>query len=84
MTNTKLNINIDKNLKDQAQKVLDSLEIDMSTAIRMYLAQVVRDREIPFTPSLNNPNEQARFEAENNDTIKFKDLEELKSYIEKL
>lgn len=82
--NTKININIDKNLKDEAQKVFDELEIDMSTAVRMYFAQVVREKGLPFTPTLNTPNEQARFEAFTGDTIKFNNLDEIEKYIETL
>ena len=84
MGTTKININIDKDLKDDAQRVFDSLQIDMSTAIRMYLAQVVRDQAIPFNPNLHSPNEIARGEALAGDTIKFEDFDDFKRYIDGL
>ena len=84
MTNTKFTFNLDKELKDEATKVFNSLEMDLSTGIRIYLGQVVRDQEIPFTPSLKSVNDQARKQALDGDTIKFKDINDFKDFVEKL
>lgn len=84
MTNTKFTFNLDKELKDEATKVFNSLEMDLSTGIRIYLGQVVRDQEIPFTPSLKSANDQARKQALDGDTIKFKDINDFKDFVEKL
>lgn len=84
MASTKFTFNLDKDLKDEASKVFNSLEMDLSTGIRIYLSQVVRDKELPFTPSLNSPNQQARKEALEGDTIKFEDLDDFKNYVDSL
>lgn len=84
MASTKFTFNLDKELKDEATKVFNSLEMDLSTGIRIYLGQVVRDQEIPFTPSLKNSNDQARKQALDGDTIKFKDINDFKDFVEKL
>ena len=84
MASTKFTFNLDKDLKDEASKVFNSLGMDLSTGIRIYLSQVVRDKELPFTPSLNSPNQQARKEALEGDTIKFEDLDYFKNYVDSL
>lgn len=84
MASTKFTFNLDKELKDEATKVFNSLEMDLSTGIRIYLGQVVRDQEIPFTPSLKSASDQARKQALDGDTIKFKDINDFKDFVEKL
>lgn len=39
---------IEKNLKEEAQDVLDKIGLDMATAIRIYLRQIVNEQAIPF------------------------------------
>jgi DNA-damage-inducible protein J len=39
---------VDSNLKTEAQKVLGNLGMDLSTAINVYLTQIVHRRAIPF------------------------------------
>jgi len=46
---------IDPKIKVQAQKILGELQISMSDAISMYLAQVALQKRIPF--DLKIPNE---------------------------
>lgn len=45
---TNLNIRIDKNIKETSEKVLDDLGLNMTTAINMFLRQVIRVNGIPF------------------------------------
>lgn len=45
---TSLNLRIDKNLKKQAEDLFESLGINMTTAINIFLKQSVRDQGIPF------------------------------------
>ena len=51
---TTLNIRIDPKLKKQASKTLASLGIDTSSAVKMFLTQVVKEKGLPFTPT-NDP-----------------------------
>ncbi|MBI2577927.1 MAG: type II toxin-antitoxin system RelB/DinJ family antitoxin [Candidatus Wildermuthbacteria bacterium] len=48
-----LNIRIDKEIKEKAGKTLSSLGLDTSTAIRLFLHQVVIEQGLPFTPTKN-------------------------------
>ena len=45
---TSMNLRIDKNLKKDAEKLFESLGINMTTAINIFLRQSVRDQGIPF------------------------------------
>ena len=48
-----LQIRIDNELKDQAQKVANDLGMDLTTAVRIFLKQMVTDRALPFRPELD-------------------------------
>ena len=54
MAATNINIRTDSNLKVKAQSVLNDLGFDMSTAINIFLNQVVYKQAIPFEISKNN------------------------------
>ena len=43
-----ININVDKQLKDQATAILKDLGLNMSTFINMALTQVVKRNGVPF------------------------------------
>lgn len=45
---TNLNIRIDRNVKEQSEKIFDDLGLNMTTAINMFLRQVIRVNGIPF------------------------------------
>lgn len=48
-----INVRIDKDIKAKAGKTLSALGLDTSTAVRMFLHQVVADKGFPFTPTRN-------------------------------
>lgn len=48
LMNTTLQIRIDKKTKDQAQKTFNAMGLDMSSGVKLYLAQVVNRQAIPF------------------------------------
>ena len=48
MSMTNINIRTDSKLKSRAQAILDDLGLDMSTAINIFLKQVVHKEAIPF------------------------------------
>ena len=53
MANTSnINIRLDSELKRQAESVLEKLEIPVSSAIKIFLKQVVLQRAIPFEVTL--------------------------------
>ena len=48
MASTNINIRTDSDLKAKAQGILGELGLDLSTAINVFLRQVVRKEAIPF------------------------------------
>ncbi|MBQ3001775.1 MAG: type II toxin-antitoxin system RelB/DinJ family antitoxin [Bacilli bacterium] len=51
---TNLNIRIDKNVKETSEKVFEDLGLNMTTAINMFLRQVIRVNGIPFEIKADN------------------------------
>lgn len=45
---TNLNICVDKNIKEESEKIFKDLGLDMTIAINMFLRQVIRVNGIPF------------------------------------
>ena len=45
---TNINIRVDEDIKKEAQNVFSSLGLDMTTAINVFLRQVIQQRCIPF------------------------------------
>jgi DNA-damage-inducible protein J len=54
--NTNINIRLDKNLKEQAEKLLSELGMNMTTAFNIFLRQTVREGKIPFEISVSRSN----------------------------
>ena len=48
MSVTNINIRVEADVKKEAQDVFSSLGLDMTTAINIFLRQVIRLRGIPF------------------------------------
>ena len=46
-----LQIRLSDDLKAQAQAVTSDLGMDVATAVRLFLVQMIRDKALPFTPS---------------------------------
>ena len=89
MESTNLNIRIDKNVKQSAEKIFDDLGLNMTTAINIFLRQVVREKGIPFDVKLKVPNEVtlAAFEEgkkllNDSSAPSFNNLEDLKTALE--
>ncbi|HJJ31629.1 MAG TPA: type II toxin-antitoxin system RelB/DinJ family antitoxin [Methanocorpusculum sp.] len=56
MTKVSTNITLDPELKAAAQALLGEMGMDLSTAVTIFLKQMIRERAIPFTISLASPN----------------------------
>ena len=78
---TTLNIRIENNVKSKASKTLASLGLDMSTAVKMFLNQVVVEQGLPFTPTRNPIMIKAKWDREVKEALKsgksFTNAEEL-------
>jgi len=48
-----LQIRIDEELRTQAQHVAAALGMDLTTAVRVFLKQMVADNALPFRPELD-------------------------------
>jgi len=62
MTST-IQIRIDSKVKKEAQTVFENLGLDLSSGVKLYLTQVVREQGLPFTPRTVNgfiPEQEAR------------------------
>ncbi len=67
---TTLNIRIEENVKNKANKTLSSLGLDMSTAVKIFLNQVITENGLPFTPTNNTAVIKARWDKEVADALK--------------
>lgn len=56
MAKVSTSISLDADVKERAQSILVELGLDLSTAVGMFLRQLVRERSLPFTATLNVPN----------------------------
>ena len=54
---TNLNIRTDKEVKLQAEKIFNSLGFNMTTAVNIFLRQVIRENGIPFDVRIKLPHE---------------------------
>ena len=68
--NTTVNVRLEKKIKAEASKTLSMLGLDMSTAVKMFLYQVVTDQGIPFVPTKNPAAIRARWDAQVADALK--------------
>lgn len=48
MNTQTLNIRINKNVKQQAQKIVEKLGLDLSSAVKLFLNKVIMTESIPF------------------------------------
>ncbi len=65
-----LHIRIDKHTKTKAGKTLADLGMDMSTAVKVFLHQVIVNEGLPFTPSKNMAALKARLDQTTNEAVK--------------
>lgn len=67
---TTLNIRIEENIKNKANKTFNKLGLDMSSAVKLFLAQSIKEDGLPFTPTNNNAVLKARWDREVNNALK--------------
>ena len=65
-----ISIRLEEKTKKAAAKTLESLGLDMSTAVKMFLQQVVAEQGLPFTPSQNPAYLAAKWDAQVADALK--------------
>ena len=70
--NTTINVRIESKVKTEANKALSKLGLDMSTAVKMFLYQVVNEQGIPFKPTRNPAAIRANWDAQVKEALKGK------------
>ena len=60
MAKVSTNISIDADTKAKAQALLAEFGMDLSTAVNVFLKQMIRENAIPFTINAEVPNEETR------------------------
>ena len=71
MSNTNLNVRIDKDVKKAAEEVYAELGLNMSTAINIFLRASIRKGGIPFDLKLDLPNKETLEAIEEGDRIAY-------------
>ena len=51
MASTHIHVRVDANIKRQAQVIFAEMGLDLTTAVNMFIKQVIRTRAFPFLPS---------------------------------
>ncbi|MDP3962291.1 MAG: type II toxin-antitoxin system RelB/DinJ family antitoxin [bacterium] len=54
MATTTIQLRIDKKTKENAQDIFKKLGMDMSSAMKLFLSQVIRTKSIPFVARTEN------------------------------
>jgi DNA-damage-inducible protein J len=57
---TNLSIRIDRDLKDEADRIFNALGMNLTTAITVFVRQAVRQKKIPFEIALNTDGDGQR------------------------
>lgn len=77
---TIINVRVDEEIKKQSSETLNKIGLDMSTAINIFLRQVIAEKELPFIPSENAKKIRARWDRQAKEAMKkkgYKTAEEL-------
>lgn len=75
-----ITVRVDDQIKKKANKIFKEVGMDMSTAINIYLKQVIRSNGIPFPVSADVPNSitlKAIKDTDEGNTISFSSINEL-------
>ena len=86
-TSTTLSIRLDSALKKQSQQILNRLGMDISSATKIFLTQIVQRKAIPFEIRTQNGfthsfeksliKDKSDFEKNRNKSKKYKDIKTL-------
>ena len=84
MDTVRVNVNVDRDTKEAAEKLYKELGLNMSTAVNMFLKRSILERGIPFPVDLHVPNDETLSAMEEGQKIlsysdrkRYDDLDEL-------
>lgn len=81
--NTTLQVRIDSKTKKSAAKILESLGLDLSSGIKIFLNQVLRSKGVPFPIMTENgftPEQENKILAESKETMALYRAGKIKAY----
>lgn len=61
---TNLNVRVEEKTKREARKTLADIGLDMSSAVNIFLKQVIVEKGLPFTPTKNAKKLRAQWDKE--------------------
>jgi len=79
--NTVLNIRTNKEVRDNARKVFSSLGISTSAAINIFLHQVIKDKGLPFIPTMDTKKIRERWDFQVKEALLGKKYHNAKSVL---
>lgn len=86
----RINVNVDKNLKEEAAQIYEDMGLNINTAVKMFLKQTVNDNGLPFKPSTKRSElsaknqkelDKAIEQLENGEGTKFDNVDDFKKWI---
>ena len=85
MAKVATNISIDEEIKPKAQAMLAEFGLDLSTAVNMFLRQMLREKAIPFEVRWDIPNSDTLAAmAEVEEMVKYPELAKTYSSVDEL
>ncbi|HUC88934.1 MAG TPA: type II toxin-antitoxin system RelB/DinJ family antitoxin [Candidatus Paceibacterota bacterium] len=68
---TTLNIRIEENIKDKATKTFAGMGLDVSSAVKLFINQSIKENGLPFHPTNNPKVIRAIWDKEVKDALKY-------------
>lgn len=62
--NTTIQIRLDSNTKKNAQKIFEHLGLDISSGVKVFINQVIKDQAIPFPIARDSKKIRAKWDKE--------------------
>lgn len=83
MSEARLSIRTDSALKEQARRLYESMGLDLTTAVNMFLRQSVVDHGMPFKPTAESPEDiNARREDRMGEGHTFATVDDMMDYLD--
>lgn len=81
---TTINVRVEEKTKKAATRVLEDMGLDLSSGVKIFLAQVIREKGLPFTPTANAAQIRARWDREGKEARKGKGYASAKELLDEL
>ncbi|OGI83306.1 hypothetical protein A2997_02320 [Candidatus Nomurabacteria bacterium RIFCSPLOWO2_01_FULL_36_10b] len=71
---TTVNVRIDEKTKARATKVLSHIGLDMSSAVKVFLSQVIIEGGLPFKPKRSSKEIRAQWDKDIEEAVKTRNI----------